>query len=346
LKVGVFDHLDRSSAPLQQQYEDRLRLIAAYDEAGIETYHLAEHHATPLGMSPSPGVFLSAVAQRTKRLRFGPLVYPLVLYHPLRLLEEICMLDHLSGGRLEFGLGRGASPHELRIYGVDPELLAPTAYSEALTVLMAGLDKNADALNFEGEIFKFKDVPLVMRPLQQPHPPMWYGASRVDRAAWAAQNDLNIVVNQPADRAKAIFDRYYEEWTRGGKRLSEAPKLGINRFVVIAPTETRAMEIASRAYKHWSSNFWKLWDMRGGRPYAYYPDTFEEAQSAGFGVAGTARKVLETLLNEVAACRSNYLVCRFAFGDLTFAESMHSLELFSRDVLPHLEAHRTAESRR
>jgi alkanesulfonate monooxygenase SsuD/methylene tetrahydromethanopterin reductase-like flavin-dependent oxidoreductase (luciferase family) len=341
LKVGVFDHLDRAGIPLQQQYADRLRLISAYDDAGIHAYHLAEHHSTPLGMAPSPSVFMAAIAQRTRRLRFGPLVYPLVLYHPLRLIEEICMLDHMSGGRFEFGLGRGASPHEIAIYGVDPELQAPKAYAEAMTVLMQGL--KSDKIDFEGEIFKFKDVPVEMRPLQQPHPPMWYGASRPDGAAWAAQRKLNIVANQPAERARQIFDRYYDEWNKAGNRLSEIPNLGLNRFVVLADSDSAAMEIASRAYKHWNTSFWQLWDRRGGRPYAYYPDTFEEAQKSGFGVAGTARKVLDVLLREVMDCGSNYLVCRFAFGDLTLAESMRSLELFARDVLPYLEVSRAAE---
>src|SRR5215210_3340201 len=121
MKFGVFDHMDRAGVPLAQQYEERLQLIAAYERAGFYAYHLAEHHSTPLGMAPAPSVFLAAVAQRTRTLRFGPLVYPLSLYHPLRAMEEICMLDHLSGGRLEVGVGRGASPHEMEDYGVDPK---------------------------------------------------------------------------------------------------------------------------------------------------------------------------------------------------------------------------------
>jgi alkanesulfonate monooxygenase SsuD/methylene tetrahydromethanopterin reductase-like flavin-dependent oxidoreductase (luciferase family) len=108
MEFGVFDHLDRYPESLADYYEDRLKIAEAYDRAGFYAYHLAEHHATPLGMAPSPSVFLAAVAQRTQRLRFGPLVWPMPLHHPLRLIEEICMLDQLSGGRLELGFGRGA----------------------------------------------------------------------------------------------------------------------------------------------------------------------------------------------------------------------------------------------
>src|SRR5262249_8385238 len=90
---GIFAHVDRSDAPLTTLFEHRRRLAEAADAAGFRTYHVAEHHATRLGLAPSPGIFLAAVAQRTRRLRFGPLVYLLPLYTPLRLIEEICMLD-------------------------------------------------------------------------------------------------------------------------------------------------------------------------------------------------------------------------------------------------------------
>src|SRR5208282_5947964 len=110
---GIFDHLERREVPLEQLYEERLQLIEAAARAGIFCYHLAEHHATPLGMSTSPNVFLAAVAMRTRRSNMVPLVYLLPLYHPIRLVEEICMLDQLSSGRLEVGVGRGISPFEL-----------------------------------------------------------------------------------------------------------------------------------------------------------------------------------------------------------------------------------------
>ena len=120
MEFGIFDHLDRTGASLPDFYEDRLKIAEAYDRAGFYAYHLAEHHSTPLGMAPSPNVFLAALAQRTRRLRFGPMVFVVPLYHPLRLISEICMLDQMSGGRLELSFGRGASPIELAYFGTDP----------------------------------------------------------------------------------------------------------------------------------------------------------------------------------------------------------------------------------
>jgi len=119
LRFGLFDWIDSSGLELADLYEQRMRLLEYADEAGFYCYHLAEHHATPLSMAPSPNVFLAAAAQRTHRIRLGALVYLLPLYNPLRLTQEICMLDHLSQGRLELGVGRGVSPYELAFYNVD-----------------------------------------------------------------------------------------------------------------------------------------------------------------------------------------------------------------------------------
>ena len=114
MKFGVFDHMDDAGVPLAQLYADRLRLskptIAPASTAITSPSTMRRRSA----WRPRPALFLAAVAQRTKRLRFGPLVYLLPFYHPLRLIEEVCMLDQMSGGRFELGVGRGVSPYRDR----------------------------------------------------------------------------------------------------------------------------------------------------------------------------------------------------------------------------------------
>ena len=100
LRFGIFDHLDADGPPLGDMLEKRLKLVELMDREGFYGFHMAEHHSTPLGWVPSPSVFVSAAIQRTKRLRIGPLVYVLPMYHPLRVYEEVCMLDHMSNGTL------------------------------------------------------------------------------------------------------------------------------------------------------------------------------------------------------------------------------------------------------
>ena len=125
MKIALFDHVENGDRPLAQLFDERLRFAEAAEAAGIYCLHVAEHHATPLNMVPVPGVYLGAVARATKRMRLGPLVYLLPLYDPLRLIEEVAMLDQLSGGRLELGIGRGVSPYELGNFGIDPENSRP-----------------------------------------------------------------------------------------------------------------------------------------------------------------------------------------------------------------------------
>ncbi len=113
MKYGLWDHVDRSELPLAELFDKRLDYVAAAAQVGFHCDHVAEHHMTPLNMVPAPSVFLGALANATKRIRMGPLVYLLPLYTPLRLIEEICMLEQLSHGRLDVGIGRGISPYEL-----------------------------------------------------------------------------------------------------------------------------------------------------------------------------------------------------------------------------------------
>jgi alkanesulfonate monooxygenase SsuD/methylene tetrahydromethanopterin reductase-like flavin-dependent oxidoreductase (luciferase family) len=336
MKFGVFDHMDRAAVPLGEQYESRLRLIEAYEQAGFHAYHLAEHHQTPLGMASSPSLFLAAVAQRTRRLRFGPLVYTLSLYHPLRLLDEICMLDEMSGGRLELGVGRGISPIEVGFFGV-PAAEAQAIYAEALTVILQGLAEGR--VDHAGRHYTFRDVPVVLRPVQRPHPPLWYGVAKPEGTVWAAQNGVNIVCNGSAATVRAVTDRYRAEWRAQGRDAAALPLLGMSRHVVVAPSDGAALEIARRAYRPWYDHLMLLWRQHGMKPFNLtYGEDFDSLQASGQGVAGSPATVRERLAAEIEASGINYFVARLTFGDMTLAESMCSLELFARDVVPALAA--------
>jgi alkanesulfonate monooxygenase SsuD/methylene tetrahydromethanopterin reductase-like flavin-dependent oxidoreductase (luciferase family) len=332
LSFGVFDHMDQGATSLKDQYEARLKLIEAYDRGGFHAYHLAEHHATPLGMAPSPNLFLAAVAQRSKRLRFGALVNTLTLHHPLRLAEEICALDQMSGGRLELGIGKGISPHELSYYGVAPER-AQAIYLEASVILLKALA--GGPLTFHGQHFRFDDVPIVMEPVQKPHPPLWCGTSSVEGMRWMAENRVNIVTNLPAPRARAITDRYREEWAKLGREPAEILRMGVARHVVIAETQAKAMERGQVGFRKWFESFMLLWRKHGVQPpNVALPEDFADFVRAGFAFVGTPGMVREKIEEQVAASGINYLLCRFAFGDLPYEASRRSVDLFVSEVMP------------
>lgn len=331
--LGAFDHLDKSGAPISEVYEARLRLAEKYDQAGFYAYHLAEHHGSPLGLAPSPGIFLAALAQRTKRLRFGPLVYTLPLYNPLRLIEEICMLDQISGGRLELGVGRGIVPYEVAFFGMT-HLETPSMFEEALEVILKGLRE--PFLDHQGHHYRFHRVPMELEPHQQPHPPLWYGVSRPERAEWAARNRINIVCNSPAETASSVFDHYKATWAHEHRGIA-LPKLGMARHVFIANSDTEANARAQPAYEMWYASLSKLWRDNGAEP-VNFAKTYDDAVSRGAVVAGSPSTVRETIARQCDISGANYFLCRFAFGDLTAAEAETSLDLFLNEVQPELMA--------
>lgn len=334
MKFGVFDHMDRAGPELGRQFEDRLRLIELYESAGFHAYHLAEHHATPLGMAPSPSVFLAAVAQRTRTLRFGPLVYTLNLYHPLRLIDEICMLDQMSGGRLELGVGRGISPYEVGYYGVDPAT-GPERFAEVLAVILKGL--TGKRLSHAGKYFSFDDVPMEMHPVQRPYPPLWYGANSLESADRLAEQGLNVVVGMNAKGVGAFAARYRAAWNALGHDEAALPFIGLSRHIVVGDTDREAQSAAKRAYALWYDALIHLWRAHGvGLPRQMIPAEFEGALDGGYIVAGSPATVRDRLSRDNAVAGINYCLCRLAFGDLSFEESRRSVELLAREVMPAL----------
>lgn len=330
LQFGIFDQNDHGPSSLAEQYEARLRLIELYDRSGFRTYHMSEHHATPLNLTPSPSVFLAAVAQRTKRLRFGALVYVLPTHHPLRLAEEVCMLDHLSQGRVEVGVGRGASPHELAYFGVDPDG-APAMYVEAYTVLMQALTQAE--VNFSGRHYRFANVPIDLQPFQRPHPPLWYAVPVPDGAAWPAQHGINVVCGGPLSRVREITDRYRAEWAAAGRRADELPLLGLNRFVLAADTDREAMALGRRAWPKFYASFMKLWKLHGTQPRNIrLPEDFDTLVENGGAIAGSPGTISDRIRRMTGEGGVNYFISQFSFGDLTEAEVLHSVGIFVREM--------------
>ncbi len=340
LEFGVFDHLDRNALPLQDFYEQRLKVAEALERASFYAYHIAEHHFTPLGMAPSPSVFLAAVAQRTTRLRFGTFVYALPLHHPLRVMEEICMLDHMSGGRMEIGFGRGSVPYEVTYYAQSADE-RQAIYAERLELILKAFTSRT--LDWNGRYDRFEGVPIEIGPLQQPHPPLWYGAHSPESAERAARKGLNVVSNDAPAVTRASLGRYREVWRETQGPDTPLPKMGMVRFVVVAETDEAAQAVARRAYPAWLDRFNHLHRTHGTLPQFARPETFDAVAERGLGVAGAPDTVRAFLSAQLADCGANYVVGQFAFGDLTLDEMTRSIGLFGQHVIPGLRAGRPAQ---
>jgi alkanesulfonate monooxygenase SsuD/methylene tetrahydromethanopterin reductase-like flavin-dependent oxidoreductase (luciferase family) len=337
MRFGVFDHIDESGLAVGRQFEERLALIESYERAGFHAYHLAEHHNTPLGHAPSPSVFLAAATQRTTTLRLGPLVYCLPLYHPLRLIDEVCMLDQLSGGRLQLGVGAGVSPVEVGFFDVDWDSRRER-FDEAFEILLAGL--SSEELTHHGAYHDFDAVPMNMAPVQRPHPPLWFGISRPERAAWAAEHEVNVVALLPAPRVKPITDAYRREWEALGRAADDIPFMGVSRLVVVAESEDQAMATARRAYRPWFTNLNHLWRKYGvPSPLdGVLPEDFVDWHNAGAGFAGTPAQARDYIAAQAQDAGINYFCADLAFGDITFEEASRTVDLFEREIIPAFDA--------
>jgi alkanesulfonate monooxygenase SsuD/methylene tetrahydromethanopterin reductase-like flavin-dependent oxidoreductase (luciferase family) len=334
MKFGIFDQNDRSGLPLAEQYEQRLSMAELYDATGFHCFHMSEHHTTPLSTTPSQSVFISALIQRTTRLRFCPLVYLLPIHHPLRLAEEICMLDHLSRGRFEFGIGRGASPHELQAFGVDAAT-APQMYAEAFEIIQRYF--SSDALNYQGKFWRFDDVPVEMHPYQKPYPQVWYALASPDSTVWPAQHNVNIVCGGPVARIRAISDRYRAERAKAFPKAEEERLIGVNRYILVADTDREALELGRATWPVFYRNFMKLWHKHGTQPVnAKLPPDFDQLIESGHAAVGSPETVHDELARQITEGGLNYLIGSFNFGNIAHADVKASVQLFAEKVMPSL----------
>src|SRR6516164_3488178 len=317
MQIGLFDHVEHGDRPLARLFDERLKFVEAADEAGIYCLHVAEHHATPLNMVPVPGVYLGAVARATKRMRLGPLVYLLPLYSPLRLIEEICILDHLSYGRMEVGVGRGVSPFELKYHKIDHDESRDNFIAAGLT---------ADTLTYSGKYYQYENVPIALRPLQQPHPPFWYGSSNTTGATWAGEHGMHFVSLGPA-QPKAEFP--------GGTAI------GVLRHIFVADTDVEAKRFGKPAMElHLAQLNW-LRDKHGVTGLASRLNvprgaTFEDCVADGSVIAGTPQRVRDEIERQVGELGVNYLLTYLFLGTMPLDEALRSLELFASEVMPRL----------
>ena len=256
LQFGVFDHIEPvPGMALEEIYKLRLEQIERLDSAGFYAYHLAEHHTPAVhSLAPSQNVFLSAVSQRTTNLRFGPCVYVLPLHHPIRLIEEISMLDHLSGGRLELGVGRGGV-FEAFFWGQDSDVEVNYArYVETLKIVQEGLSH--DQLTHNGEFYNFEELPMRLHPKQSPYPPFWY----MRNVETAAVDGMNTIIVGGLDGFEANVKRYHEEWEKHqgvGALTAQGtePKIGLVAHLLLAETDDEALAQAKPA---WEVYRWNL----------------------------------------------------------------------------------------
>jgi alkanesulfonate monooxygenase SsuD/methylene tetrahydromethanopterin reductase-like flavin-dependent oxidoreductase (luciferase family) len=337
LRFGIFDWIEASQRTPAQVYEHKLQLAAAAEQAGFHAYMIAEHQGTPLSIDGSPSVMLAAMFQRTQRLRAGALTFCLPWYDPYRLYNEICMLDQMSRGRLELGVGRGVSPIESKIFGMQNIEQSRDKYRETLDIFFTACA--SDVIQYRGE-----EVALYNKPVQKPWPPLWFPSSNRESIEFTARHGYHTALLAKRADCKPFFDRYREIWERHkndpGRHNAHvaSPFLAKTQHMVIADTESEAEKLGLEAYRTWAGHIHHL-TRKLGRPDAHKTEPYAE-DSAQPLVTGTPRTALEKIQEMLRATGANYLLCIFSFGDLAPEHAMRSLELFAREIMPKLSLNR------
>jgi alkanesulfonate monooxygenase SsuD/methylene tetrahydromethanopterin reductase-like flavin-dependent oxidoreductase (luciferase family) len=332
MQVGLFDWVEASTrlAP-GEVYAHRLQMAEAADKAGFHAYMLAEHQGTPLSIDASPSLLLAAMSQRTRRLRLGALTFCLPWYDPYRFYNEVCMLDHLSGGRLELGVGRGVSPIEAQIFGMQDIETSRAHYRRTLDFFFQACA--SPVVKYRGV-----DVELYNKPLQKPYPPLWFPSSSKDSVDFTGRHGYHTAIISSHAEAKARFAQYREVWERHrndpGRHNAHVarPFLARTQHLVISEDEKEAVGAGVSAYETWKGHLHHL-TRKYGRPEVILLDPFAEGSVMRL-IAGTSQQVTEKLKDVIRQSGMNYLLCVFSFGSLPPAMAMRSLELFAREVMP------------
>ena len=185
-------YIPELDGPESEFYRRMFEQAELLDALGYDDIWVTEHHFNEYGGTiPHPPTFLAAVARATRRIHLGVAISVLPLHNPLRVAEDYAMLDVISGGRLEFGVGRGSTPGEFEDFRIDPTD-SPVRMREAMQIIRSAWAD--DAVNFQGQLFAYEDVRVLPKPVQRPHPPIWVGASRSDDTyRWAGENGYHLM---------------------------------------------------------------------------------------------------------------------------------------------------------
>ena len=335
VQCGIFDWVEASGRPPAEIYEHKLELAVAAERAGFHGFFIAEHHGTPLSIDGAPTALLSALFQRTRRLRAGALTFCLPWYHPYRFYSEVCMLDQLSHGRLELGVGRGVSPIESRIFGLNSVDESRERYRETLDTFFAACA--APTMKVSGQ-----DAELHVKPYQRPYPPLWFPSSNRESIEFTARHGYHTAFIGKHSDCKPLFERYRELWEKhrndAGRHNAHvaAPFLARTQHLVIADTDAEAEKLGLKAYESWASHIHHL-TRKLGRPDVHKTTPYDE-DSAQRLITGSPRTALQKLQEMLRLTGANYLLCILSFGDLHPEHVMRSIELFSTEIKPRLTA--------
>lgn len=342
MKFSVALAMERFSPdkPMQQVVSETLELVRMADAGGFETIWSAEHHTIEFTIAPNPFQILTWWGAHTERIRLGTATVVAPYWNPLRLAGEAALCDHLTGGRLEFGIARGAYQYEFdRMAGGIPQQEG-VAYMQELLPAVQKLWAGDYA--HEGKYYRFPLATSVPKPLQQPSPPIWVAARDPGTFDWAVRNGYNILstpLSRPMAEVGILADKF-------GKAVSDHPNVARPRFMMLRRSCVYARpedwEVPVRASIDYGRAFENLFQNIGtvtnGFPKAVPYETvanrseYDPRSIRDNLLFGTPDEVIEKLMVYEAAGVDQF--CLGLAFNLPIEVQKKSLDLFIREVMP------------
>ena len=346
MRFGTFSYNQaRPWVPERQAFEELLAQIELTERVGFDEAWFAEHHHSDYGMLSSPNLIIASLSRRTTRLRMGNLVGVLPLYDPMRLAEECAILDILTNGRLNVGLGRGVPKDDMK-HRLDRET-AQARFEEGIEILARAW--TGETFTYSGKAWGYQDISCRPQPLQKPHPPIYYGATSPESPAIVARRGWNLALSrQPLANCTKAIAAYRAERAALGNSNGGGNAIMVRDIYVAETDELAWREAVPELARFWQlagDNYWRGDSVtaddlpRFTERYVYYPGglTSKRLDEWGISLIGSPETVIEKARMMIQSARPDCLVGMFSFGGLSHEQVSRSIELFGIHVIPALK---------
>jgi alkanesulfonate monooxygenase SsuD/methylene tetrahydromethanopterin reductase-like flavin-dependent oxidoreductase (luciferase family) len=335
-----------TAGSVSERYEQIYETMEYVNDKGFSAAWITEHHFTDYALTPNPLMLLTEAARRAPDLRLGTSVLVLPLWHPLRLAEDVALLDILSGGRVEFGIGRGYSPHQFGAFGQDLRNNRDQ-FNECLNIVMRAWTE--DDFEYEGRFWKIPPVTVYPKPLQAPHPPIWMAATTPPSIRNAIERGFHLCTGSGAV-VEELRQRtaYIDSILHSMNRPLASVENQANRFVFcstsqdeidMAIEEARWQIRVSRATTYGPGGTW-IYPPKGLASAALRPapsfvgePTAEDWQRRM--VIGNPDECIRRL-KQLADAGVSYIFGMFSMGMMPHESTINSVKLFAKEVVPAL----------
>jgi alkanesulfonate monooxygenase SsuD/methylene tetrahydromethanopterin reductase-like flavin-dependent oxidoreductase (luciferase family) len=345
MDFGIFNllqHRDRSKPP-HEVIAEALEHTQLAEELGFSRAWFAEHHFSNYSLCPSPLIFCNQVAATTKRIRVGCAVLILPLHAPARVIAEIALIDALSGGRLDVGVGSGYQHYEFERLGADISQ-NKVMFNEMLDMIDRGLRQ--PHFSYDGSIYQQPQTAINVHSVQTPRPPIWIAGADPNSHRRCARDGFIPFISgglESPERIRQMRDQVEKSYTEEGKDPGAIP-LGVLRFVCVSDDKAvldayvdgaRFQKRIAMSLRHRKETMVDDY-MVAELPYANEPTLEQVAENI---VVGNAEQVAKRLCGEIELYGPRHMNIYFAVGDVPSAAVMNSMEQFSTKVVPMIEVH-------